>query len=157
MVLRVRCSLTILCVSSSSGWDSRISLAGMDAGASGFSSIAWSHILAGGNLWEASLLKTLENWEYCSGTPGAVIVGSGSKMTRVMSIRSSWWFHGVLVVLGVNRALAVSTLLMITGSCEWSIHPLFQSILGWTAADQGYPRITLLSPKSDRKNRRFVC
>jgi hypothetical protein len=156
MVPCVRCSLTILRVSSSSGWDSRISLAGMDAGAPGFSSIAWSHILAGGNSWEASSLKTLENWEYCSGTPGTVIVGSGSKMTRAMSIRSSWWLRGVLVVLGVNCALAASTLLMITGSCEWLIHPLFQSILGWTAANQGYPRMTLLSPKSDKKNCRFV-
>ena len=46
--------------SSSSGWDSRINLAGRALGAPGFSSIAWSHSLAGGNSCDADSLKTLE-------------------------------------------------------------------------------------------------
>jgi hypothetical protein len=42
----------------------------------------------------------------------------------------------------------------ITGSWVWSIHPLFQSIHGWKAANQGYPRITLFSPRLERKKQR---
>jgi hypothetical protein len=49
------------CSSLSSACDRGISFPGRDASAPGFSSIAWSHILDGGNLYDASLLNT---WEY---------------------------------------------------------------------------------------------
>ena len=49
IVLRARCSLTKLRVSSNSGCDRRMSLAGSVAGAPGLSSIAWSHMRDGGN------------------------------------------------------------------------------------------------------------
>ena len=38
------------------------------------------------------------------------------------------------------------------GRLEVSIHPRTQSILGWKAVNQGYPRIALFIPRSDRKN-----
>src|SRR5487761_1264927 len=62
---------------------------------------------------------------------------SGSMMTRPMNI---WSVGGVLIwliVRGRKRASATSGALKIMGSCEWSIHPLFQSMLGWTAANHG--------------------
>jgi hypothetical protein len=46
------------CSSLSSAYDRGINFLGRDAGAPGFSLIAWSHILDGGNLCEASLLNT---------------------------------------------------------------------------------------------------
>jgi hypothetical protein len=53
------------CSSLSSACDKRISFSGRDAGAPSFSSIAWSHILGGGNLCDASLLNTQEYLQYC--------------------------------------------------------------------------------------------
>ena len=44
-----KCSFTNLRSSPISVWDSQISLAGRDAGAPGFNSIAWSHSRDGGN------------------------------------------------------------------------------------------------------------
>ena len=58
--------------------------------------------------------------------------------------------------LAANCALAVSHALRTIGSCEWSIHPLAQSIFGCVVANHGYPKITLWSPRSVRKYRRFV-
>ena len=59
-----------------------------------------------------------------------------------------------MVCCGKNHAREASVLWSMTGSCLWSIHPLFQSILGWNTANQGYPRITLFSSRLDRKNHR---
>ena len=42
------------------------------------------------------------------------------------------------------------------GNWVWSIHPLFQPMLGCTAANQEYPKMALCSPKSVRKNQRVV-
>src|SRR6266403_4369759 len=55
-----------------------------------------------------------------------------------------------------KRALAASGALKTMGSWVWSIHPLFQSIFGWVAANQGYPSIALCSPSSVRKNLMLV-
>ena len=46
--------------STSSAWDSGMSLPGSAAGAPGLSSMAWSHGQDGGNLCEASSENTLE-------------------------------------------------------------------------------------------------
>ena len=51
----------------SSACDKGISFLGSDAGAPGFSLIAWSHILDGRNLCDASSLNTLEYLRYCGG------------------------------------------------------------------------------------------
>ena len=55
------------CNSLSSTCDKWISFLGKDAGAPGFNSITWSHILDGGNLCDASLLNTQEYLRYCGG------------------------------------------------------------------------------------------
>ena len=62
----------------------------------------------------------------------------------------------LLICRGKNRALVAFGAQNITDSWVWSIHPLFQSIRGWKAANHGYPRMTLFSPRFKRKNRR-VC
>ncbi len=59
---------------------------------------------------------------------------------------------GLLMDHGTNCALAVLGALNMMGNCVWLIHPLFQSILGCTAVNQGYPRIILCSPSWVRKN-----
>ena len=62
--------------------------------------------------------------------------------------------RGLLVVRGTNRALFAFGARNMMGSCEESIHPLFQSILGCVAANHEYPRIASFSPRSVRKKRR---
>jgi len=64
---------------------------------------------------------------------------------------------GRLRVRGMNWAFAASSLRRMIGNWEWSIHPRFQSMRGWTAANQGYPSIALFSPRLVRKNRKRVC
>ena len=62
--------------------------------------------------------------------------------------------HRVVACRGRNRAFAVSTDHSMMGSWSWVIHPQAQLILGCAVVNQGYPRMTLLSPRSDRKYRR---
>ena len=64
--------------------------------------------------------------------------------------------QGIFWILGMKIALCALGAQMTIGSWVWLIHPFFQSILSCVAANQGYPRITLCSPKSDRKNLRVV-
>src|SRR6266700_4716892 len=64
--------------------------------------------------------------------------------------------HGRFSFLDRNLAFFALVALKMIGRCCWSIHPLFQSILGWTSANQGYPSIAFCPPRSERKNRRFV-
>src|SRR6266403_2319686 len=64
--------------------------------------------------------------------------------------------RGLFIDRGINRALAASLALNTIGNCVWSIQPLFQSILGCTAVNQGYPRIALCSPNWVRKNLMLV-
>src|SRR5487761_1183966 len=111
-----RCSFMNLRSSAISVWDSWISLAGRDAGAPGFNSIAWSHNRDGGNSWEASSLKTLENDRYCQGI-FKLGTSSGSPMTTLpMNIWSACVGRGRLTVRRTNLALAASGLRKITGS-----------------------------------------
>ena len=58
--------------------------------------------------------------------------------------------HRTFFILGVYEAFAALGADKTIGSCEMSIHPFFQSTLGWKAANQGYPKIALWSPKSER-------
>ena len=61
--------------------------------------------------------------------------------------------RGLLTVRGVNLAFFAFGARNIMGSCEESIHPLFQSIFGCVAANHEYPRIALFLPRSVRKKR----
>src|SRR6266404_3814137 len=118
--------------------------------------MAWSHIVCFGSLCDCSLLKTLLCFEYFLG----IFVGSVSWAVPMVALQSRicsiFVNHGLLMEHGMNCALAVSGALNMMGSCVWSIHPLFQSILGCTAANQRYPRIALCSPSCVRKNLMFV-
>src|SRR5580698_2627276 len=144
------------CVSSCSVWDRECIFPGMVAGAPGFSSIAWSQIRTGGKLWDSSSLKTFMNCVYCGGTPGADWLDAVPMVTLPIYICWVLLVRGMFLVRGVNCALAASGDRSMMGSCEWSNHPRRQSIFGCTAANQGYPRMALLSPKSDKKNRKLV-
>src|SRR5579863_3612962 len=78
-------------------------------------------------------------------------------MTHLMSRVSVGSVLGRLMVWGTNWAFAASSLRSMSGSCEWSIHPHFQSMHGCTAANQGYPKMALFSPKLIRKKHNRVC
>jgi hypothetical protein len=51
--------------------------------------------------------------------------------------RHAWVSLGEFLVCGENQAFAASSVLKMIGSLEWSIDPLFQSILGWVDANHG--------------------
>ena len=62
----------------------------------------------------------------------------------------------MFLIQGTKIAFCAFGALIMIGSCEWLIHPLFQLILGCVSANHGYPKITLCSPRLDRKNLRVV-
>ena len=97
------------------------------------------------------------NHAYCGGIPGigAFVVLVSPITTRPIKYRSDVAVRGRLMVRGTNLAFAASGARRMMGNCEWSIHPCFQSIFGWVAANQGYPSMILFSPNSDRKKRRL--
>jgi hypothetical protein len=76
----------------------------------------------------------------------------GSDTNLQMYVVSGEMVLALLTRRGKNRAHAASGVLSMTGSWLWSIHPLFQSIHGWKAANQGYPKMALFSPRFERKN-----
>jgi hypothetical protein len=131
------CSFTKDRSSTSSAWDRGMSFPGSVAGAPGFSSIAWSHGQDGGNSCEASSENTLEYIWYGSGMFELIRVFVGSATILQMYMVSLWVVWVLLIRHGRNHARNASGLLSITGSCPWSIHPRFQSILGWKATNQG--------------------
>src|SRR6266478_2295373 len=156
MVPLFRCSWTKLWTSWISFWFRGRRCPGIVEGAPGRSSMAWSHIVCLGSLCDCSLLKTLLCFAYSWG----ICIVFDSWVFPIVALQSSSWFtcvgQGLLIVCGKNRALAASGALNMMGSCVWSIHPLFQSILGWMAANHGYPRIALCSPNWVRKNLMLV-
>ena len=121
-------------------------------GAPGSSLMAWSHMVCLGSCCDCSSLKTLLCFAYSWG----IFVLLVSWAAPMVALQSRIWSIlvgcGLLMVRGVNRALAVSEVLNMIGSCVWSIHPLFQLIFGCTAVNHGYPRIALCSPSWVRKN-----
>ena len=78
-------------------------------------------------------------------------------MIRPINKVSVGRFLGRLIVRGINWALAALSLRSMIGSCEWSIHPRFQSIHDCTAANQGYPRMALFFPRFIKKKCSQVC
>ena len=74
-------------------------------------------------------------------------------MNRVSVGKALGWLR----VRGMNWAFAASSLRKMIGNWEWSIHPRFQLMRGWTATNHGYPNIALFSPMLVKKNRRRVC
>jgi hypothetical protein len=111
------CSFTKDRSSTSSAWDSGMSLPGSAAGAPGFNSIAWSHGWDGGNSCEASSENTLEYIWYGSGIFELIGVSVGSVTILQMYMVLLWVMWILLIRRGRNRARDVSGLLSITGSC----------------------------------------
>ncbi len=123
----------------------------MVVGAPGSSSIAWSHIVCFGSRCDCSLLNTLSCLTYSFGRE-VLVVAMVRGVVLHKRICSRWMGHGWLMDHGKKRAFAALGALRTIGSWVWSIQPLFQSIFGWVAANQGYPSIALCSPSSVRKN-----
>ena len=144
MVPLIKCSFMNFLSSPSSGCDNGISFPGRDAGAPGLSSIAWSQMHDGGNSCDASSLNTLEYWWYCSGILSCLersVCSVGLITILPMKYQSCWQFLGWLICHGMNHAFIVLGAQSMIGNWEWSIHPLFQSICGCAAANQGYPKM----------------
>ena len=59
---------------------------------------------------------------------------------------------GMFLVCGVKTNFLAFGARRMIGSWVWSIQPLFPLMLGCTAVNQEYPRITLWYPRSVRKN-----
>jgi hypothetical protein len=148
-----RCSSTNFCISSCSMRFSGRSHAGRVAGAFGRSSMAWSHTVCFSNHWDFSLLKTFLCCWYSLG----IFPFSGTRsclgwiITLPMKYLGSDLTRGTFFVRGTNIAFCAFRAHKTMGSWVWSIHPFFQLILGCTAANHGYLRIALCSPKSDKK------
>ncbi len=90
-----------------------------------------------GSCWDCSSLKTLLCLAYSDGIFESPISWAVPIVALQSSMCSIGAGRGLFTVRGINRALAASAVLNTIGSCVWSIQPLFQSILGCTAANQG--------------------
>jgi hypothetical protein len=153
MVPRWRCSSINFCISSCSIRFNGRSHAGKVFGAFGRSSIAWSHIVCLGNRWDFSSLNTFSCHRYSSDIFFSlrgwdIFVWN---VTCPMKYLVSGLARGTFFVRGTNVAFCAFGARNMIDSWVWSIHPLFQSMFGCTAANHGYPKMALCSPKSDRK------
>ena len=106
-------------------------------GAPGNNLMAWSQMVCFGSCWDFSSLKTLLCLAYSGGIFGLFVSWAIPMVALQSNIRSTDVGRGLFIVRGTNRAFAASFVLNTIGSWVWSIQPLFQSILGCTAANQG--------------------
>ena len=145
----LRCSCMNLCISLFSSWVRGSSLPSRVLGAPDSSSMAWSHMVDWGSLWDLASLNTLLCLLYSSGT---AILGLFVVVDPMVTLPRKYWSvalligHGMFFVLGTYVAFAALGADRTMGSCEMLIHPLFQSTLGWKVENQGYLKIALWSP-----------
>ena len=158
MVALPKCSWMNLWVSAISACVKVRSLPGKVCGAPGRSSMAWSQNVCWGRRCDSSSLNTLLWCWYSAGTLGGSVDGVAElwKVTRPMKYWSWVISLGTFLVCGTKVAFFALGAWRMVGYWVWSIHPLFQSMLGCTAANQEYPRMALCSPKSIRKNQRVI-
>jgi hypothetical protein len=102
------CSFTKDQSSTSSAWDSGMSLPGSVAGAPGLSSMAWSHGWDRGNSCDASSENTLEYIWYGSGILKSIGVSFGLATSLQMYIVLLLVVWILLIRHGRNRARDVS-------------------------------------------------
>ena len=155
IVPQFRCSCMNLWISAFSSRFSGNNRPGSEFGALGSSSIVWSQTEWRGSCCDCSLLNTLWCCWYSSGIfDGGLSIGA-AMVTCPIKYRSlgQYW---CLCNWCVYFAFVALVALNMIGSWVVSIHPLFQSICGWNAANQGYPSMAFCSPRSDRKNLRLV-
>ena len=142
----LRCFCTNLCILPFSSCVSGSNLPGSVLGAPGSSSMAWSHMVDWGSLCDSASLNTLLCLWYSFGT---VAFGSFAVVDPIVTLPRKYWSiiflmgHGTFFVPGVYVALTVLGADRIMESCDISIHPLFQSTLGWKAENQGYLEMAL--------------
>ena len=148
MVPRSSCSFRNFCSSACSDCESQMLRLMRVAGAPGFNSIAWSQGRGGGNFFDSSSLNTLVCFRYCGGTMLSGVC--------IVVLPTMVWDLG-LICRGKNCAFVASADHRTISNWSCVIHPLAQSILGCAAANHGYPKITLFSPRSERKYRRVCC
>ena len=152
MVSLFRCLSTNLCTSIISSCVSRSNRPGSDLGAFSRSSIAWSHIV-----WRGSL------WDFCSSNTFLCCLYSSGRLVWVVFVCFRWIVmlpikyrsrlvgRGMFFHHGVKMAHFVLSVWKIMGSWVWLIQPCFQSILGWLVANHGYPNMAFCSPMWVRK------
>ena len=86
-----------------------------------------------GSLWDSASLNTLLCLWYSFGT---MVLGSLVVVDLIVTLLRKYWSviflvgHRTFFVLGTYVALAALGADRIMGSCDKSIHPLFQSTLG---------------------------
>jgi hypothetical protein len=153
-----RCSSMNFCISSCSTQFSGRSRAGKVSGVFGRSSMVWSHMVCFGNHWDFSLLNTFSCRQYSFGIFPFSCCQSclGWIVTLPMKYFISGLARGTFFVCGTNIAFCAFGAHRTIGSWVWSIHPFFQSILGCTAVNHGYPKMALCSPRLDKKNHSLV-
>ena len=123
-------------------------------GAPGSSSMAWSHTVCLGSRCDSCSEKILACHWYWLGMSGFSSTAVSPMVALPLKCQSFTSGCGLLIVRRENQARFAFGAQNMIGSCEESIHPLFQSIFGCVAANHEYPRIALFSPKSVRKKRR---
>ena len=141
------CSLRNVCSSSNSSCNSRMFLLIRVAGAPGFRLMVWSYNRFSGNFFDSWSSNTRACFRYYGGTKffgSTFVVGILSTHPRMVCDIG-------LICRGRNRTFTVSGLRNTIGNWSWEIHPQAQSIFGWVAVNQGYPRMTLFSSKLERK------
>ena len=169
------CSHTKLSSAFCSSCMSWYTFPGINDGAPGFSSMAWSQIQGSGNWREASSLKTHRCCWYLTGifpSPFCILACSASFDARVCFLLGAvgtvtcatwmtfWWggeYLGyTLCPAGVQMHCPIcdSVAFLVhrmRGSWLLSIHPWAQSIFGCIAVNHGYPRIAFWSTRSVKK------
>ena len=155
IVPRFRCSCTNLWILAFSSRFNGSNCPGSKFGAPGSGSIAWSQTEWQGSCCDCSSLNTLWCHWYSSGIfDGGLSIGA-AMVTRPMKYCSCGWYWHLCNQCVYFTLVALDALNMI-GSWVVLIHPLFQSIRGWNAVNQGYPSMAFCSPRSNRKNLRLV-
>jgi hypothetical protein len=121
--------------------------------APGRSSIAWSQIVCLGNLCNSCSENILLCCWYLAGMLGSDLVVTVVKL--IITLPMKYWLQctsqGLFTDQEVKQAFFILEALRMTGNYDESIHPHFQSIFSCVAANQKYPNIALLSPRSVRK------
>ena len=135
MVLHFKCSSTNFRASSISACVRGNNLSGSVFGAPGSSSIAWSHTMCLGRCCDSCSKKILACLWYSGGMSGVSVALVVPIVTFPMKYRVVLTGCGLFTVRGTKQARLALLALRMIGSWDTSIHPRFQSIFGYTAAN----------------------
>ena len=157
MVPLFKCSSTNLWTSIISSWVSGSNRPGSDLGVFSKSSIAWSHMVCHGNLWDFCLSNTFLCHLYLSRRLVLVFASCFRWMVMLPMKYRSWRMgHGMFFDRMAKIAFFMLSVWKMIGNWVWSIHPCFQSIFSWLAANHGYPNMAFCLPIWVRKKHSLV-